>query len=88
MDFEGLDCENKNNKESYFIPGSLGEYFSRDAKFREYFDDSFYLNEEIKKRQAELKKMKEDEMKHFINKNGMYFSVIIKFKVIYLKLII
>ena len=76
MDFEGLDCENKNNKESYFIPGSLGEYFSRDAKFREYFDDSFYLNEEIKKRQAELKKMKEDEMKHFINKNGMYFSVI------------
>ena len=37
------------NMESYYIPGSLAEYFSKDKKFRQYFDDAYYLKEERKR---------------------------------------
>ena len=56
------------NVQIYYIPGSLGEYFSKDEKFREYFDDVYYLNEEINKRQRQIKKEKEDELKYYRNK--------------------
>ena len=38
-----------NSPEIYFIPGSLGVFFAKDKRFRQYFDDVFYLNEEIQK---------------------------------------
>ena len=72
MNYENFDWETKENKNLFFIPGSLGEYFSKDAKFREFFDDSYYLNEEIKKRQIEMKKIKDGEMKYYLNRNGMF----------------
>ena len=34
-----------------FLPGSLAEFFSKNKKFREYFDDIYFLNSEIRKRQ-------------------------------------
>ena len=61
---------NKDHKimETYYIPGSLSEYFSKDEKFREYFDDVYYLNEEISKRQREIKREREKELKYYRNK--------------------
>ena len=63
---DGID-ELNNSKlyELYFIPGSLAEYFSKDKIFRQYFDDIYYLNEEINKRRIELKKEKEIEYKKY-----------------------
>ena len=60
----------KHNKKLgiYFIPGSLAEYFSKDKKFREYFDDAYYLNEEIKKREEDIEKEREKELKYYRNK--------------------
>ena len=55
--------------ELYFIPGSLAQYFSKDKIFRQYFDDIFYLNEEINKRRKELKEEKEKEYKKYRNLN-------------------
>ena len=52
----------------YYIPGSLAEYFSKDKKFRQYFDDVYYLNEEINKRQKDIKVDKENELKYYRNK--------------------
>ena len=56
------------NMESYYIPGSLAEYFSKDKKFRQYFDDAYYLKEEINKRQNDINKEKEKELKYYKNK--------------------
>ena len=53
--------------ELFFIPGSLSQYFARDKKFRQYFDDIYYLNEEINKRREQLKKMKDNEFKKYKN---------------------
>ena len=53
--------------ELFFIPGSLSQYFARDKKFRQYFDDIYYLNEEINKRREQLKKMKDSEFKKYKN---------------------
>ena len=75
MQDEGID-DLKNNKlyELYFIPGSLAEYFSKDKIFRQYFDDIYYLNEEINKRRKELKEEKEKEYKKYRNIiNTSYF---------------
>ena len=55
--------------ELYFIPGSLAQYFSKDKIFRQYFDDIYYLNEEINKRRKELKEEKEKEYKKYRNLN-------------------
>ena len=55
--------------ELYFIPGSLAQYFSKDKIFRQYFDDIYYLNEEINKRRKELKEEKENEYKKYRNLN-------------------
>ena len=53
--------------ELFFIPGSLSQYFARDKKFRQNFDDIYYLNEEINKRRAQLKEMKDNEFKKYKN---------------------
>lgn len=68
MQDEGID-DIKNSKlyELYFIPGSLAQYFSQDKIFRQYFDDIYYLNEEINKRRRELKEEKEKEYKKYRN---------------------
>ena len=60
--------ENNHNLYKYFfIPGSLSQYFEKDKKFRQYFDDIFYLNEEINKRRAQLKELKDNEIKKYKN---------------------
>ena len=59
--------------ELYFIPGSMAEYFSKDKNFRQYFDDIYYLNEEINKRQNEIKKERETELQYYRNKYKKYF---------------
>ena len=52
--------QGKNKKlELLFIPGSLSEYFAQDKRFRQYFDDVFYLNDEINKRRDILSKEKQ-----------------------------
>ena len=68
------DLNNDNLYEMYFIPGSLAQYFSKDKIFRQYFDDIYYLNEEINKRRRELKKEKDDEYKKYrLQLNTNYF---------------
>ena len=66
MQEEGIE-EINNSKlyELYFIPGSLAQYFSKDKIFRQYFDDIYYLNEEINKRRKELKEEKEVQYKKY-----------------------
>ena len=66
--------EQKNNKnrsskklELLFIPGSLSEYFAQDKRFRQYFDDVFYLNDEINKRRDNLNKEKQDHLNQHKN---------------------
>ena len=53
--------------EFFFIPGSLSQYFAKDKKFRQYFDDIYYLSEEINKRTEHLKQMKDNEFKKYKN---------------------
>ena len=60
--------------ELYFIPGSLAEYFSKDKKFRQYFDDVYYLNEEINKRQRDINKDREIELKYYRNKYKNHYD--------------
>ena len=61
--------ENLNNKkevnELYFLPGSLAEFFNKNQKFRIYFDDIVYLNNENIKREKELKELRENQIKNF-----------------------
>ena len=62
--------ENFNEKKLcklFVIPGSLSQYFIKDNKFRQYFDDIYYLNEEIKKRKNQIKEMKDNEFKKYKN---------------------
>ena len=65
--------KNINNKKSnkrlelLFIPGSLSEYFAQDKRFRQYFDDVFYLNDEINKRRDNLNKEKQDYLNQYRN---------------------
>ena len=70
--------------ELYFIPGSLAHYFSKDKVFRQYFDDIFYLNEEINKRRKDLREEKEKEYKKYRNlinlSNTNYFIQMISEK--------
>ena len=56
-----------NEPELYFIPGTLATFFAKDQRFRQYFDDIFYLNEEINKRKKNILEEKEKEMKIFRN---------------------
>ena len=54
------DPKGKGKKlELLFIPGSLSEYFAQDKRFRQYFDDVFYLNDEINKRRDILNQEKQ-----------------------------
>ena len=62
------EMELLNEPELYFIPGSLAEFFEKDKRFRIYFDDIFYLNEEINKRRKNILEEKENELKIFRNK--------------------
>ena len=70
------DRENENNLNNIkigkskkldllFIPGSLSEYFAKDKRFRQYFDDVFYLNEEINKRKEILNKEKQSYLNKY-----------------------
>ena len=68
-----LHDENDKNIELYFIPGSMAEYFSKDKNFRQYFDDIYYLNEEINKRQKEIKNDREKELQYYRNKFKKYY---------------
>ena len=61
------ECEILNEPELYFIPGTLATFFAKDKRFRQYFDDIFYLNEEINKRKKNILEEKEKEMKIFRN---------------------
>ena len=67
------EIKNKNIYERYFIPGSLAEYFSKDKRFRQYFDDIYYLNEEINERRIKLKELKEKALKKFKSKTEIKF---------------
>ena len=58
---------NDNLYEKFFIPGSLSQYFAKDKKFRQYFDDIYYLSKEINKRKNILKEMKDNEFKKYKN---------------------
>jgi hypothetical protein len=59
----------KNKKlELLFIPGSLSEYFAKDKRFRQYFDDVFYLNDEINKRRSILSKEKQEYLNQYRSK--------------------
>ena len=73
------DKERENEEKNYrissnkklellFIPGSLSEYFAKDKRFRQYFDDLFYLNEEINKRKETLNKEKQSYLNKYRNK--------------------
>ena len=59
------ECELLNEPELYFIPGTLAAFFAQDKRFRQYFDDIFYLNEEINKRKKDILEEKENQMKRF-----------------------
>ena len=63
---EGKNGSNK-KLELLFIPGSLSEYFAQDKRFRQYFDDVFYLNDEINKRRENLNKEKQDYLNQYRN---------------------
>ena len=56
----------------YFLPGSLAEFFNENKKFREYFDDILYLNNEILKREKEINRMKKEEMENFKRNNELH----------------
>ena len=63
------NSEGKNKKlELLFIPGSLSEYFVKDKRFRQYFDDVFYLNDEINKRRDILNKEKQEYLNQYRTK--------------------
>ena len=69
----------KNKKlELLFIPGSLSEYFAQDKRFRQYFDDVFYLNDEINKRRENLNKEKQAYLNQYRSKilRGALFGTI------------
>ena len=64
---ENTDGKNK-KLELLFIPGSLSEYFVKDKRFRQYFDDVFYLNDEINKRRDILNKEKQEYLNKYRSK--------------------
>ena len=68
-----LNNENNENDDEndklLFLPGSLAEFFSKNKKFRDYFDDIFYLNSEIRKRQKEIKNLRKEEIEKFKKNN-------------------
>lgn len=49
----------------FFLPGSLLKFFSENKKYKMYFDDIIYLNNEITKREKELSNIKEQQLKLF-----------------------
>ena len=53
----------------FFLPGSLVEFFKQNKKFRDLFDDIYYLNAEIIKREKEISKMKKDALENFKESN-------------------
>ena len=66
---EEIDKNGDNKRlELLFIPGSLSEYFAQDKRFRQYFDDVFYLNDEINKRRSILSKEKQEYLNQYRSK--------------------
>ena len=68
LKYQDDDCGLLNSPEMCFIPGSLAVFFAKDKRFRQYFDDVYYLKEEISKRQKEIDKEKRIALKTFRNK--------------------
>lgn len=66
---------NENSNEGsdtlYFLPGSLAEFFNESNKFRQYFDDIYYLNTQISKKEIEMKEIKKNQMKKFKKESEM-----------------
>ena len=67
-DEDGNKSKQNKKLEFLFIPGSLSEYFAKDKRFRQYFDDVFYLNEEINKRKETLNNEKQNYLNKYRNK--------------------
>jgi cell division protein FtsW (lipid II flippase) len=53
----------------FFLPGSLVEFFKQNRKFRELFDDIFFLNAEIAKKEKEISNMKKEALEQFKQAN-------------------
>ena len=62
-------------KTSFLVLYLCRQYFSKDKVFRQYFDDIYYLNEEINKRRKELKEEKEKEYKKYRNFNSANYYI-------------
>jgi hypothetical protein len=65
------ELELLNEPELYFIPGTLAEFFKKDKRFRLYFDDVYYLNDEINKRKKNILEEKKNELSIFRNKYNL-----------------
>jgi hypothetical protein len=65
------ELELLNEPELYFIPGTLAEFFEKDKRFRLYFDDVYYLNDEINKRKKNILEEKKNELSIFRNKYNL-----------------
>ena len=62
--------------ELFFLPGSLGKFFSENKKYKMYFDDIVYLNNEITKREKDISTIKEQQLKLFRKQNKNVKNVI------------
>ena len=60
--------DEENFNKMYFLPGSLAQFFNENKKYREHFDDIFYLRTTIFEKEQALKKFKHDFMKEFKEK--------------------
>ena len=60
-----INNDDDNDKEFFFLPGSLSEFFDTNKKYRECFEDIVYLKEVIVKKEKEIALMKENMFKQF-----------------------
>ena len=66
---ERIINDDHDEKELFFLPGSLSEFFDTNKKYREYFEDIVYLKEVIVKKEKEIALMKENMFKQFRKEN-------------------
>lgn len=64
-----INNDDEDDKECFFLPGSLSEFFDTNKKYREYFEDIVYLKEVIVKKEKEISSMKENMFKQFRKEN-------------------
>ena len=53
----------------YYLPGSLAQFFNQNKKYRENFDDIFYLRTEIVEKEKELREMRSRALSEFKDEN-------------------